>query len=289
MLQELTLSRRIVHFSNGKMYWDCPHISQPRSIGFKTDHSAQMSPSMKKLDTHIDFVDSWLDIVSDYSKCELTYRTDKLAAISGIAAEWQTHLEEGPGRSYHFGLFQCGMPQSFLWYTSGGPLTSSDQQVPSWSWASVDGHVQHMKTRNARVDAVTISVNDSVAPGHSGRGLVLRVAEREGWIKPTTVEFGHDAGNGILFIRPKGVIIRGYELSMNGYASYDSGVINYTERISCARICTYHVNFDGRPRDLNLVLLLEKAKQLCYKRVGVGIIYEHGWFDNFPLRDITIV
>ncbi|KAG4423022.1 hypothetical protein IFR04_003798 [Cadophora malorum] len=160
VLQELTLSQRTAHFSNGYIYWDCPHTTTPRSVGCLAETSIQTSLALKIKGTGADFVESWMDLVTVYSKCELTYGTDKLAAISGIAAEWQGHLGEGGGTGYHSGLFECTLPQSLLWFSGGGSLKRIEKRAPSWSWASADGQIQFMRTKNTTVVATLKAVND---------------------------------------------------------------------------------------------------------------------------------
>ena len=174
VLQELTLSRRIVHFSNGYMYWDCPHMTQPQLVGFTAEPSIQASPTMNTLGIRAEIVDSWFDLVTDYSKCKLTIAEDKLFAISGIAAEWQNYLGEGRGNLYRLGLFQCGLPQGLLWYSGGGSLKKYEKRAPSWSWASADGYIQFMNTRRASAVAVVNTIDRDVDNSDRQLSIVVR-------------------------------------------------------------------------------------------------------------------
>jgi len=130
VVQELTLSPTVAH-SDGYIYWDCEHTTMLRSVAHKAEPSIQSRVVMKKIGTGINFVESWINLVTEYSKCDLTFGTDKLFAISGIAAEWQKHLEEGVGRQYHAGVFGCTLPQALLWYRTRKTLTRFQERAPS--------------------------------------------------------------------------------------------------------------------------------------------------------------
>lgn len=73
---------------------------------------------------------------------KLTYPSDKLPAISGLAAHFGSFLL---GVNYLAGIWECGLIDALCWN-----LTSFDNvpryrpeeyRAPSWSWASVDGEV----------------------------------------------------------------------------------------------------------------------------------------------------
>jgi hypothetical protein len=74
-----------------------------------------------------------------YSARKLTYQTDRLIALQGLAYETQKgRLSD----KYLFGLWNGDMPHHLLW-RGRNCLTRSPEtlQVPSWSWASKFGPV----------------------------------------------------------------------------------------------------------------------------------------------------
>jgi Heterokaryon incompatibility protein (HET) len=108
--QERFLSSRILYFGVRQLYWECCEVSAseyfprglPPGVG---------SPGLKGLDPHIDGARSrkelalpenpdldvfslWNPVVSAYSMAKLTYSTDKLVAISGLAARMQQPVFE---------------------------------------------------------------------------------------------------------------------------------------------------------------------------------------------------
>lgn len=80
----------------------------------------------------------WGIIVNQYSKCSLTFTTDKLVAIPGVATLIQDTLQ---GMDiYVAGLWLSQLPTQLLW-TTGGFLEKGHSLynvAPSWSWASLD-------------------------------------------------------------------------------------------------------------------------------------------------------
>jgi hypothetical protein len=297
VLQELTLSRRTVHFSNGQIYWDCPHRDSPRQLGFTTDVSAPTSQAWRVFDTDADVKESWYDLVSDYSKCELTYPNDKLAAISGIALEYPNQRNE----EYHSGLFESSLPQGLLWFSREGSLERRDRRAPSWSWASVDGPLQFMNTQHASADAEitairhTQSVNNAMKATSSNCTLVLLAAARGSLVAGLaagTVEFG---ALGQSFLRRNGASILGIQLYGDdrlsiGQLAFDDGKLERQKHVLCARLCTTRLSFDEVHREMYMVLVLEHSDHLGhYRRVGVGVIHKLGWFDGCSPQRIEIV
>lgn len=292
-LQELTMSRRTVHCSNGRMYWSCRHIAQPRPLGFKSELSANPSPTWRIFDRDVSTDESWFDLVTDYSKCELTYPSDKLAAISGIAMELQTRTDE----IYRSGLFESSLPQGLLWFSGGQSLKRQDQRVPSWSWGSVDGPIQFMKTQHTSAEAEIVALgrnkpaNGVVSATSFDNILVIIAAARETWIDATPVEFGIENSVAGSFLRPGGTTIGGLGLSRAGRGTFDAGNLKKQKVALCVRICTKRVRVEHVLLETYLVLLLAPSEHVLgrYRRIGVGIIYEHGWFDRSSPRRLEVM
>lgn len=304
VLQELTLSQRIAHFSNGYLYWDCPHTTTPRSLGHRAEPSIQARPPIKTLGTGAGFAESWMDLVTEYSKCQLTYEKDKLFAISGIAAEWQSRLGEGEGRRYHSGVFECTLPQSLFWFSGGGPLKRLKERAPSWSWASVDGEIQFMNTRTAAsVATFEVGANDSsdlVTADNHGCRLKMHTSLRKATIAASPTNFGMETVTEQRYLRPGGVMVKGSQLEIagnfgGGQASFDDGFkferSKFARSVLCARVCTQEIKQQKDLLRLDFVLLLESVKSIVarYRRIGVGIIVSEGFFDSAPQQDILVI
>ncbi|KAF2108727.1 hypothetical protein BDV96DRAFT_259211 [Lophiotrema nucula] len=79
---------------------------------------------------------AWRRLVNLYSGCSLTYESDALPAISGLARRFQEVVED----EYLAGLWLKDLPNGLLWfsnYTGDGAFTSQNfDGAPYWSWAS---------------------------------------------------------------------------------------------------------------------------------------------------------
>ncbi|KAM7214050.1 Heterokaryon incompatibility protein (HET) domain containing protein [Rhypophila decipiens] len=91
----------------------------------------------------------WEEILRYYSECDLTFATDKLVAISGLAKR----LQPLTGSRYLAGLWEKHLPYHLLWQSGGYRLlTPSGERyeeyvAPSWSWASIRGQILTLHPR----------------------------------------------------------------------------------------------------------------------------------------------
>lgn len=85
----------------------------------------------------------WTSIVQQYSPRNLTYPSDKLPALSGLAAEMVSVLaKRGVSDTYLAGLWQGDFAQGLLWLAFHDLSYEKEQYtVPSWSWTSSHGPV----------------------------------------------------------------------------------------------------------------------------------------------------
>ena len=82
----------------------------------------------------------WYRLAAQYSNRKLTYGSDKLPAISGLAREMaqSTHDE------YLAGIWKGDLSQGLLWIwrDNGDALRQPERyRGPSWSWVSLDGQI----------------------------------------------------------------------------------------------------------------------------------------------------
>ncbi|KAG4436346.1 hypothetical protein IFR05_008167 [Cadophora sp. M221] len=89
----------------------------------------------------------WGDLIDTYSSLDLTFQSDKLNAIAGMAARaaacWST--------TYIAGLWKEELPTCLLWRTTwiantGKPAPERIARIPSWSWASVNDRVMSYRS-----------------------------------------------------------------------------------------------------------------------------------------------
>ncbi|RDH35007.1 HET-domain-containing protein [Aspergillus welwitschiae] len=82
----------------------------------------------------------WHQIVSHYSFRQMTKPSDKLSALSGLAAR----TSDGD-RKYLAGLWSDTLVIDLLWYVTGSGLHMRPEpwRAPTWSWASMDGGISY--------------------------------------------------------------------------------------------------------------------------------------------------
>ncbi|KAK8127288.1 hypothetical protein PG984_008396 [Apiospora sp. TS-2023a] len=84
---------------------------------------------------------AWYALIEGYSDRELTFVTDTLPAVQGIA----TVLGDSLGTPYTMGLWSADLSRGLLWYVAANDdrhIMSSSAvldalKIPSWSWAAV--------------------------------------------------------------------------------------------------------------------------------------------------------
>ena len=89
---------------------------------------------------------NWATLVTDYSHKMLTFKTDKLPALSGLAHEYQKTLRD----RYLAGLWEIDLPAALCWSTVRNKQRlpkAYAEYIASWIWASVDGHVRFISDR----------------------------------------------------------------------------------------------------------------------------------------------
>ena len=151
--QERLLARRILHYMKREMMWECQKEvwCECQTIQFDVNRPPTRSnfdiPLTKRLDTFKLFhaaamaspdskirVKSWDRVVKEYSRLALTFSTDRLTAISGIARE----IARPEMGTYLAGLWEYQLPRALLWASEGTVIDRPSQYLaPTWSWASI--------------------------------------------------------------------------------------------------------------------------------------------------------
>ena len=138
-LQEQRLSRRSLRFGSTEMSWECQCFSLHES---GTDSFNGMSTSMELLKPSSTASSplsyhSWYTMVFLFTARHLTYDTDKLPALSGLATE----VAKFKNGTYYAGLWWEDMASGMLWFRGiAAELNKPSKYLaPSWSWASLNG------------------------------------------------------------------------------------------------------------------------------------------------------
>jgi len=88
--------------------------------------------------------DSWYEVIMDYSRRSLTYPSDTLPAIAGLA----NVMHQVYDINYAAGLWKEDLQIGLSWYISRPAKRELSQFLaPSWSWASNPGAVRFIRMR----------------------------------------------------------------------------------------------------------------------------------------------
>lgn len=147
VVQERLLSPRTVHFTKIGALWECclgraaPSIPEGKwlrhSSNIKRLNNDKSLPNQS-----VTLFTQWNAIVAKYTECKLTYPSDKLIAISGLARRHCRQMDVDTS-SYLAGLWRETLPQGLLWYGVEYNKTN-ELTAPSWSWAHVDGPIEYV-------------------------------------------------------------------------------------------------------------------------------------------------
>lgn len=143
VFQERLLSPRIVHFVGEELIWECREFRDCEcgSPSVKEGISRPVMPTnaCREMDeeTHV----LWRKLVSSYSKLSLTYESDALPALAGLASTFSRlsgdiEYAAGNWRSHR-------LLSDLLWYRvhvrpqpPGADVAVRPWRAPSWSWVS---------------------------------------------------------------------------------------------------------------------------------------------------------
>jgi hypothetical protein len=154
--QERLLSRRLIHFGQNEISWECLEKSacecyssdetfQPTDdpLGYtglnlpKIDHQSALKGGLPKIRFR------WRRIIEEYSDLNISFGSDKLPALSGITSQ----IFSPYNIAYLAGLMQTDFINQLTWYVSSYPskvtFRPKDWRAPTWSWASVDSPVHY--------------------------------------------------------------------------------------------------------------------------------------------------
>lgn len=172
--QEWMLSPRVLHI-NGLTLWDCFH-SYANELGQRQMKETGLERSPEQFGKQSGI--PWDSIVMEYSKREVTKRTDFLPALAGLAESYRrkTHW------TYLYGIWKEEMPISLLWQADHDACDDrevlTDETTPSWSWAHSNSPVYYLfnNFNSKSPEKASVSVPDDFGKEYRPRGSDSTVA-----------------------------------------------------------------------------------------------------------------
>ncbi|KAF5669453.1 het-domain-containing protein [Fusarium heterosporum] len=151
VVQESALSPRTLYFGSEMVYWGCatctaseadPKLPTSTSIQ-NTNVKQHLYDLLNKSENgdYYTFAQTWWNIITGYTSCNLTFASDRWPAISGLA----TIVESKSSSRLVHGLWAMNLPFELLWKVFNPRRDRRlEGDTPSWSWLSIDEPVHKM-------------------------------------------------------------------------------------------------------------------------------------------------
>jgi hypothetical protein len=173
VVQERILAPRMLHFTSTQVFWECFEnvACEVFPEGFPEQRADVEKYFRKK-----HFVEwMWPEVVELYSKCKLTYSSDKMVAISGLAQ----HIESQNNRDYVAGLWREGLESQLCWRRREPRKQRPPvYRAPTWSWASIDGGVRYLPVGGAEHFYIKILEVHTSPSGSNALGAISQASMR---------------------------------------------------------------------------------------------------------------
>ncbi|EEU44543.1 uncharacterized protein NECHADRAFT_85196 [Fusarium vanettenii 77-13-4] len=213
VFQERMLAPRLLVFSDTQILWGCSYLqaaeSWPRGKTAENyiDRFESVATERKRLQQLLHQETgvrknhkAWWTFLRDYMASELTVRSDRLPAISGVAA-----LVEGlSGERYCGGLWITAedLPEALLWQVGNKNVRRRppEYRAPSFSWAKVEGEIC-LKTGDLKRTSTSLvrvieglQLEDAELSGNTTGRNVREALRMEGILLPASVLTSSDGG-----------------------------------------------------------------------------------------------
>ncbi|KAI4229623.1 MAG: hypothetical protein L6R36_000670 [Xanthoria steineri] len=138
-LQERILAPGVLHFGHDQVFWEC---NEDEETGSETGDRISNSLRIKKdNDRPVNDIRLWEGLLNDFSRRDLTVFSDRLHAISGLAARLRKN-GAFTGR-YVAGLWESRLDVLLLWTMSSKRLATTvrvekNTRISTWSWAHIN-------------------------------------------------------------------------------------------------------------------------------------------------------
>jgi hypothetical protein len=140
--QERLLSPRFLHFGKDELVWECLEESVCECGGYSLDRWTKGKYGYSLADSA---TTKWRRMIEEYSTKTLSFGSDRLPALSGLAKSNRDCPYE-----YLAGLWSNSLQFDLLWRVDKSDLPNATRptvyRAPSWSWASVDAPISYWST-----------------------------------------------------------------------------------------------------------------------------------------------
>lgn len=262
--QEQLLSRRMLHFTKDELIWECNECTACECRPLQTVDSAGARVMKQPVNSK-----SWSQIMQEYAKRELTFPSDKLPALAGIAKSFGVGSSKG---EYMCGLWAGDLESCFFWYGTGRRGPRPDVKMPSWSWASTVGNIE---TWGVSIEDVEFQKHRVVYGGDEHMGDVVEgEIDLSGRVVTGTVFWETSSKGDCVF----GVVFDGRRLTVQADYAWDTDdrwlVANGSSVVMLLFGQSTSTSFDPEKGSdervvASCLVLRNSSKKGLYERIGV--------------------
>ncbi|KAH0536170.1 hypothetical protein FGG08_006934 [Glutinoglossum americanum] len=317
--QESVLSTRALHFTERELLFVCRTGIQAESDPRKRtlDYQSWMKLSEILPRAAEDPCGTWCELVTSYSDLRLTFESDRLPALSGVASQVSSLIPES---HYLAGLWSTDLSRHLCWSADAALSKLSLPAAyiaPSWSWASVCGPVYFLDKDSSLAHGPKIQGARCTVPGQNPFGEVSDgFVTVVGLVMPVTlhrfvIPSGEETRHHLL--RPQDTGLEFGELMIPDVPLEEttittpSGTLEKTLtrtripsltplslQVHCLYLGTVYPGKE-QPSDpfasYGMVLGLSHTASGAYTRLGLAMIQNNldGWFGEAMERIITII
>jgi hypothetical protein len=299
-LVERTLSARVVHFAQNKLYFECRRAlhSEENDAESTTLKPSNLWPRVEKDAADAEgeqyrpyLYEQWRTFLAEYSTKQLSRQANELLPVRAVAAEMATAINDEHLASA--GMWKRDLAAQLLWYTEHGEPDSPKpkiktmpraNQAPTWSWAhhatkigfvrgTTDGGAALLPPALTEQKFHVLHDDDSI---HSGalslQGYSKEVSEirpidgGDAWLAEMRREYPWDllvAGSGDGDDDERVCFAQG---SLDD----EDGIVSVSGR----RFMYLHVTAEVHPT--GLILARDSTSDLAWRRIGVATIFDLG-------------
>jgi hypothetical protein len=194
--QERMLSPKVLHFGAEEVSFECAESSSCECGAIEKLLQLSVSDKDRKnliyqgKTSRIGYNDRafWMLVVSIFTQLDLSFGSDRLPAIAGVAKDFQERqLRAGsPVGPYLAGMWSNNLVNEMLWDSTDNRPRPSTYIAPTWSWACIPGGVvyyvqrsrqwiaEHFKILEAQTTSISGNPMDEIKGGHLRVSGMLR-------------------------------------------------------------------------------------------------------------------
>jgi hypothetical protein len=149
------------------------YSSPPGRDHFITDSNFPKRLTASGSTRTVDFIQNFF---VKYSRCDLTYKSDRDTAISGLVKR----IERARNTEERYGVFNEFLSRLLLWKrlakekTDPDPIVYDGRRVPSWSWMAYDGEIGFMSD-----SALMVPRSEDLGFDPNREALVVKIRQFE--------------------------------------------------------------------------------------------------------------